>query len=67
MDDNTTFGEMVETGIDTVVEQVAKRVNLPPETETLLEAALHQAAHHGIDVARKLAQALRERIDQDSV
>lgn len=67
MNDDTTFGDMVETGIDTVVEQVKRYVNLPAETEELIEKALHQAANYGIEAAQKLAQALRERVGEDAV
>jgi tRNA A37 threonylcarbamoyltransferase TsaD len=66
MDENTTFGEMVDTGIDTVIDQVKRHVNLPPETEELIENALHQAANYGVEAASRLSQALRERIGEDA-
>jgi hypothetical protein len=67
MNDNTTFGDMVNTGIDTVIDQMKRHVNLPQETENLIEEALHQAANYGVEYAQKLAQALRERVGEDAV
>jgi tartrate dehydratase alpha subunit/fumarate hydratase class I-like protein len=66
MNDNTTFGKMVDTGIDTIIEQMKRHVNLPTETEKLIEEALHQAAQYGVEAASKLAQALRERVNEDA-
>jgi tartrate dehydratase alpha subunit/fumarate hydratase class I-like protein len=66
MNDNTTFGDMINTGIDTVIDQMKRHVNLPPETEELIEEALHQAAQYGVEYAQKLAQALRERVHEDA-
>lgn len=61
MDENTTFGETVETGIDSLIDKIKQYVNLPKETEELIESALHQAAEYGLDTANALVQALRER------
>jgi hypothetical protein len=66
MNENTTFGDMVNTGIDTVIDQMKRHVNLPTETEKLIEEALHQAANYGVEAASKLAQALRERVGEDA-
>lgn len=61
MDENTTFGETVETGIDSLIDKIKQYVNLPRETEELIENALRQAAEYGLDTANALVQALRER------
>jgi tartrate dehydratase alpha subunit/fumarate hydratase class I-like protein len=66
MNKDTTFGNMIDTGIDTVIDQMKRHVNLPSETEKLIEEALHQAANYGVEAASKLAQALRERVGEDA-
>jgi phospholipase/lecithinase/hemolysin len=63
MKDDTTFGDMVNAGVETVIDQLRHRVNLPAETEALVEAALRQAAKYGVAAAEDMVQALRQRID----
>lgn len=64
MNEETSFVDIVG---DAIVEQISKHVNLPHETEALIEAALYHVVVGGVDAARKLAQALRERVSQDAV
>lgn len=64
---DTTLEEVVNASIETVIEQISRRVNLPSETEDLIEEALHQAAKYGVEVAQELAHALRRRINEDTV
>ena len=61
--EKATLGDMVDAGVETVIDQLRHRVNLPSETEALVEAALRQAAQYGVAAAEDMVKALRQRID----
>lgn len=66
-ENSMTFQQMVDAGIDTLVDGLKSRVNLPSDVESLVEEALRAAARHGQSSAELLVEALRTRWHQDEV
>ena len=50
---------------DTLIQQIARHLNLEPRQETLLIAALEIAARVGAEALPKLIEAIRQRVGGD--
>lgn len=59
-----TVSQLLDAGISTITETLRAQLNLTPEQETMVEAALRYAADNGWTAAEELIRAMRMRAEE---